>query len=253
MSALPFTPTDTSIYRSFHDCLEYPSLLVGFQRTWSPMGRELAGHTGEVVSVAVSSDGMRVVSASYDKTIRVWDAIVGAEISEMRGHESLHSIGCVGISPDGRWVVSGSGDATVRVWDAISGAHVAEMRGHHAKVLSVHLSPDGHRVASGSCDNTVRVWNTATGSQVLPTITGHTDWVGTVAFSADGKMIVSGSNDGTIRVWNAISGAEVQPAPRGYIDWVSQESSLAQWTKPFESGIGQLVPRCWPCKGIGEM
>jgi WD40 repeat protein len=66
----------------------------------------LKGHTDSVNSVAFSTDGMRIVSGSYDKTVRVWDASTGAELNVLKGHTD--SVNSVAFSTDGMRIVSGS-------------------------------------------------------------------------------------------------------------------------------------------------
>ena len=69
--------------------------------------------------MAVSPDGRRIVSGSYDKTVAVWDLESGARLHELTGHQG--GVSSVAVSPDGRRIVSGSGDKTVAVWDLESG------------------------------------------------------------------------------------------------------------------------------------
>jgi WD40 repeat protein len=69
--------------------------------------------------VAFSPDGGRIVSGSYDKSVRVWDAASGAELACLSGHEE--PVTSVAFSADGGRIVSGSLDNSVRVWDAASG------------------------------------------------------------------------------------------------------------------------------------
>jgi len=69
--------------------------------------------------VAVSPDGRRAVSASHDKTLKVWDLETGRELRTLEGHSS--SVMGVAVSPDGRHAVSASADNTLRLWDLETG------------------------------------------------------------------------------------------------------------------------------------
>jgi len=79
-------------------------------------------------SVAFSPDGVRIVSGSYDKSVRVWDASTGAELKLLNGH--TRAVNSVAFSPDGTRIVSGSDDKSVRVWDASTGAELKVLNGH---------------------------------------------------------------------------------------------------------------------------
>ena len=80
------------------------------------MGKPLQGHTDSVLSVTFSSDGRNIVSGSWDKTIRVWNAQTGGQVGKpLQGHTS--PVRSVAFSLDGRHIVSGSHDKTIRVWD----------------------------------------------------------------------------------------------------------------------------------------
>jgi WD40 repeat protein len=74
----------------------------------------LQGHTDEISAAAYSPDGKRIVSASEDKTLKIWDAHSGEELSTLRGHAD--NITCVAFSPDGKRVASGS-RGVVKLWD----------------------------------------------------------------------------------------------------------------------------------------
>jgi len=85
--------------------------------------RTLTGHDGAVNAVAPTPDGRRAVSASDDRTLRVWDLATGAELARLTGHEA--SVLAVALTPDGRRAVSASDDRTLRVWDTETGEEMA--------------------------------------------------------------------------------------------------------------------------------
>jgi WD40 repeat protein len=161
-----------------------------------------------VKSVAISPDGHRIVSSSWDSTLRLWNADTGAPVGapltlpfRKKGGNFLTR---VAFSPDGRRIVSGSNDDTVRIWDADTHQQIgAPLTGHTNEVTSVAFSPDGRRIVSGSNDDTVRIWDADTHQQIGAPLTGHTLDVTSVAFSPDGRRIVSGSIDATVRIWDA--------------------------------------------------
>ncbi|TDL24405.1 WD40 repeat-like protein [Rickenella mellea] len=172
---------------------------------WPATCQKLEGHADGVYSVAYSPDGKRVVSGSWDRTIRVWDVrTMCIALEPIEGHYS--SVNSVAFSPDGKWIVSGSWDKTVRIWDSEMGTLAVTLNGHTGWVMSVACSPSGKRIVSGSTDKTVCVWDVETERLILGPLLGHTGTVHSVKFSTDGKQFLSCSKDTTICVWDAESG-----------------------------------------------
>ena len=118
----------------------------------------LRGHESLVTSAAFSPDGARIVTASGDKTARIWDAATGNLIVVLRGHESL--VNSAAFSPDGTRIVTASFDMTARIWDAATGKEIAVLRGYESSVNSAAFSPDGSRIVTALGDNTARIWDT---------------------------------------------------------------------------------------------
>ena len=83
------------------------------------MLKTLLGHSGRISGVGITPDGKKVVSASHDCTIKIWDVETGNLINTLTGHSQ--SIGCMAISPDGRTIVSGGDDRNVNIWDLNQG------------------------------------------------------------------------------------------------------------------------------------
>ncbi len=168
-----------------------------------PLEHLILHHGGPVYVAAFSPDGKLIVTASIDKTARVWDAVTGQLQATLAGHSS--PVNDAAFSPDGRLVVTASDDGTARVWEAMSGHLLATLNGPGVEVRKAVFSPDGRRVVTASADHEARVWSAESGA-LLATLNGHTGVVFNAAFSPDGKRIVTASDDGTARVWDAETG-----------------------------------------------
>ncbi|MBT9310638.1 NB-ARC domain-containing protein [Leptothoe kymatousa] len=161
--------------------------------------RTFEGHSGEVMSVALSEDGRHALSGSYDKTMKLWDVTTGEALRTFEGHSG--GVRSVALSEDGRHALSGSEDKTMKLWDVTTGEALRTFEGHSGWVRSVALSEDGRHALSGSSDNTMKLWDVTTG-EALRTFEGHSGWVGSVALSEDGRHALSGSSDNTIKLWD---------------------------------------------------
>ena len=170
----------------------------------------LRGHYMKVNSAIFSSDGKRIVSASGDNTLRIWNAKTGQQIGEpLKGHES--GVCYAAFSPDGKYIVSASWDETVRLWNANTGQQICEpLKGHHGRVSSANFSHDGKLIVSASGDRTIRIWDVNTGKQISKALEGHVDSVEFASFSPDNRHIVSASRDNTIRIWDVRTGREMK-------------------------------------------
>src|SRR5262245_45808318 len=170
----------------------------------------------DVWSAAFSPEGSRIVTASSDKTARIWDAATAKEIAVLRGHDS--ALWSAAFSPDGSRIVTASSDKTARIWVAASSTasskEIVILRGHDSAVTSAAFSPDGSRIVTASYDKTARIWDAASGKEIA-VLRGHDNVVRSAAFSPDGSRIITASYDKTARIWEAATAKEIAVL-RGY-------------------------------------
>ena len=197
-----------------------------------------AVHGGGVRSISFSPDGQRIASISR-VDIRILDAITGAEMMNLNGHDLAFSpdgsliawwsgdstislaagaqsrrlrghsgsVRCVSFSANGEYLVSASENKAIKVWNPATGAELVMLRGHDHDVDAVVVSPDGARVTSVSGE-TIKLWDVRISAEPA-TFRGHEGGVNFVAFTSDGSRLVSGSSDRTIRIWAVITGNEI--------------------------------------------
>ena len=167
---------------------------------------KLAGHGGPVRGIDVSPDGRRVLTASFDYSVGLWQE--GAPVWLEAHDAAVNAVRFI----DAARAVSAGDDNAVRLWDLERG--VSERLGsHRAKVVSLALSPDRSLVASASWDGRIGLWPVSGGEARF--LEGHSAGVNDVAFSADGSRLYSGSTDGTIRVWDRARGVQTRHILKG--------------------------------------
>jgi WD40 repeat protein len=183
--------------------------------------RKFSGHTGDIRSIAVTSDGKKAITASMDYTMRLWDLETGKELQKFAGHTGW----CweVRIDKDDKEVLSsGALDKTMRLWDITNGNELKQYKGHDSRVYGADFAPDGKHVASSGAekDTTIRIFDRKTGNEVKK-LEGHTGWVWRIAYSPDGKKLASaGMNDNTFRIWDVEAGKTLitgDKAHEGYV------------------------------------
>ncbi|KAG2343330.1 WD40 repeat-like protein [Suillus weaverae] len=244
LSALPFAPTQSRIYRKFASKFpRTPCIVAGHVENWPQMEKILHAND-EIYSVALSPDGKCIACGLLDGTIQVWDIETGQALcAPLQGHTRY--VMSVAFSPDGHRIISGSYDKTVRVWDAKTGEALGSpLQGHTSYVWSVTISPDGKCIVSGSDDNTIQVWDMETGEAFGPPLQGHTSGVRCVTISPDGKRIVSGSQDSTIRVWDMETGKPLGAPLQGHVGTVLSVA-ISPDGKRIVSGSSDETIRVW--------
>ncbi|ETO03613.1 WD-40 repeat-containing protein [Reticulomyxa filosa] len=231
------------------------SKLVGRYAKSFKLSKFLEGHSHYVNTVKFSPDGTKIVSASCDKTIRIWDIRSGKEIKLLKGHSDI--VNEAQFSPDGSTIVSCSKDNTIRLWDIYSGHEIKRIylnniasakftsngksivfslcnaiglwditTEQNIKILgdlditcNLQCSPNDQIVVFALNDNTIVIWNVKT-NEIIHKLKGHCGTVEKIAFSSNGRFIVSCSKDKTIRLWDITSGKGIKIL-EGHSGWVT--------------------------------
>ncbi|KAH8830944.1 hypothetical protein DL96DRAFT_1594900 [Flagelloscypha sp. PMI_526] len=249
LSALPFAPPNSLISQNYRHTFSKRAAVLGLTPSWSH-AQEVSTEAS-VLSVAFSPDGQRIVSGCSDRTVRVWDADIGAAMGPpLRGHDDW--VTAVAFCSEGSRIVSGSMDGTMCIWDIETWELVGTpLRGHKAGVLCVAVSrPDKNSqdssesrelIVSGSMDKTLRLWIADTGKALGSPLSGHDDWVTSVAFSPNSQRIVSGSLDKTVRLWDARTRRPIGDPLQGHTDGVT----CVDWGATIVSGSRDKTVRQW--------
>lgn len=168
--------------------------------------RAFKGHSATVNAIAINPQGNILVSASDDKTIKLWNLQTCQLIHTFFGHSA--PVNTVAISPDGRMLVSGSFDRKVIEWKLDKREMIREFYSEfgspyshrYGSVHSVAFSCDGGAIASASGDKTIKIWNQRNG-QLVQKLAGHSGKVLSVSFRPQSTIFASGSADRTIKIW----------------------------------------------------
>ncbi len=164
----------------------------------------LEGHRSSVTALALNADGTRLISGSYDKSLRVWDLRTG---DCLRVQTNLNMrIRTVALSADGTRAISSGGDRDVWIWDVENGYWHNGATAHENRVNTLCFDADEQRLLSSSTDRTVRIWNPEL-NQCLAVFEGHQYGVGCATFSGCGNRVISGDSHNSLRLWDADSRA----------------------------------------------
>ncbi len=193
---LAFSPDGSKLVSGFQD---------GTVRLWDMDTRAeiatLEGHTSRVTSVAYSTQGDHLASASFyvDGTVILWDLATRSPVATLEAPGIWTE--SVVFSPDGAILATGSNRGHIILWDVATQDRLASIEEHGGKpVSSMAFSPDGATLASASHrSGTVRLQDIKT--ENAATLDGHAS-VTSMALSPDGNILATATQQGRINLWN---------------------------------------------------
>jgi WD40 repeat protein len=164
------------------------------------------GHTGEIASVALSTDSTVVATGSWDRTLRVWDTDSGKCQLEIDCGAHVRSM-C--LSSSGNFIAAsliGKVNDTIGIWKASDGRQVNALAHEEFRLScrTVGFSEDELFVISGHGNGAAVIW--ALDTKLPLVLNGHSGEINAARFSVDGAIALTGSRDWTARIWRADTG-----------------------------------------------
>lgn len=167
----------------------------------------LTHHADWVNSITFSDDGKLLLSASRDRTVKIWDLQADKQLLLFPDHQN--NVYSVAIRSDGKQALSGGEDHQLRTWTPAAGGK--QIRAYPAfftkGITQVLYRPGKSQAVAASADGTVRLINPENGASVFQ-MKGHSDWVFALALSPDAKYIASAAWNGEVRIFDLDTGKE---------------------------------------------
>ena len=203
-------------------------------KIWRPLvglaGR-LDGHQGPVRAIDVSPDGRELVSASADRTARLWSVPAGRAHFAPVGAAAR----ALAFTAGGDILVAAADGVRRFTADGAPAAHWAT-----AELRAIAVAPGDRLIAAGDADGGVH-WFTAGGTRVRPAATAHQGPVTRLAFSGDGRRLVSAGEDGAVHWWDAATGERLATERHASGVWALATAGDTVWS----GGDDRRIHR-WP-------
>lgn len=175
----------------------------------------LEGNEGGINEIRFSRDGRKLVSASADNSIRIWDVASRVEVLHFYLGKAQYQARSIAIEGTFSKIAAGSMNGTVFLYD-VNRNEKTNFPAHRDDVISLDFSPDGRYLVTGSLGDTVsdsndpliKKWDVGSGAEV-PADRDTMFGVNRIRYSPDGKLIAACSEDGIIRIRDASSGQTV--------------------------------------------
>ncbi|KTW30147.1 hypothetical protein T552_00625 [Pneumocystis carinii B80] len=180
-------------------------------------------HEKDINALDISYDNKIFVSASQDKTCKVWDLYNGEVLGVLKGHK--RGVWTVKISQYEKTAITGSADRSIKLWNLSDYSCLKTFEGHTNSVLKVLFVSYGQQIISSGSDGLIKLWTTKT-SECVATLDNHTDRVWSLCISSSEDTIVSVGADSVINFWKDITEDEKKRIDTEKSSFIKNEQQL---------------------------
>lgn len=211
-SALIFSPMNSKTRIQYED--REPSWVIqkpDMEYQWSPCLQTLEGHSDSITSVLFSHDSKFLASASYDRTVKIWDTSSGECLTTFEHSGPVHNMAfsrnsklLVSVSSSAYPIYSSESRSTIKLWDMDNSHCIMTIKDDDDLLTCVAVyEPD--YIVCGSYNGTIRIWDIK--SRKSPrVIEGHSSMISTITMSQNLGFLASASDDKTLKIWDIRSG-----------------------------------------------
>lgn len=204
------------------------------------ISRTIRGHDGPVCNAILLADAKRLISASFDGTIKLWN--VESMQHSNNDHETTGDFRSLVLSPGAQFFASISDhDSNIRMSETGNGGNVYALRSNGTSPSAIAFSADSQWLASGFTDGTIRIWDSF-GRRCVLTLAGETGPARAVAFSVDLQYLVGGTAQ-DVKVWSLRQGTCMRTF-KGHFGSVAA-ATFSPNTKWIASGSSDKTIRVW--------
>jgi hypothetical protein len=163
---------------------------------------DFVGHADVILDLAFRPDGKTLATASYDRTVKLWDTAGGKLLHTLKEHSD--AVYGAAFHKNGKLLATAGADRAVKVWDADLGKLLYTLSEATEWVYAVTWSPDGQHLAAAGVDRSIRIWEAdATGGKLVHSVFAHEAPITRLIYSADGKTLYSLGEDRVVKAWDA--------------------------------------------------
>eukprot|EP00276_Gloeochaete_wittrockiana_P019624 CAMPEP_0184336236 /NCGR_PEP_ID=MMETSP1089-20130417/4606_1 /TAXON_ID=38269 ORGANISM="Gloeochaete wittrockiana, Strain SAG46.84" /NCGR_SAMPLE_ID=MMETSP1089 /ASSEMBLY_ACC=CAM_ASM_000445 /LENGTH=666 /DNA_ID=CAMNT_0026661207 /DNA_START=116 /DNA_END=2113 /DNA_ORIENTATION=- len=164
------------------------------------------GHYGETWGLATHPSKHHFVTASDDKSVRIWDIDSRRLIAKTMLHEAAHS---ASYSPDAKHIAVGLKDGGFVVLLGSTLAAVQQRKERKMEVSDIKYSPDNSRLAVASHDMTIDIYAVHSSYRRIGTCKGHSSFITHIDWSEDSRYLMSNSGDYELLYWDAENATQI--------------------------------------------